>query len=182
MFVEKNDKIGLWESNLNHYIFPQTFHSPEFARKCKACYIPNQRAIIAPSGEIIFTITIKTIELMMQGSYVENNTPFSIESLIELYQKLYFAKIARFFDLFLHENTQLPRKNPPYPYYIFPDQAKKIISALSYILGYYFDQLVYEPILGFLSIFSTDNKPSIIFNFSQFLAHNIHEQLLKLPT
>lgn len=49
-------------------------------------------------------------------------------------------------------------------------------------MGYYSDQWVDEPILGFPSIFSIDSKPSILFNFSQFLDDNIHEQFLKFRT
>ena len=49
-------------------------------------------------------------------------------------------------------------------------------------LGYHSNHWVDEPILGFLSIFSTEEKPSMIFNFSQFLVDNIHEQFLKLQT
>jgi hypothetical protein len=45
-------------------------------------------------------------------------------------------------------------------------------------LGYYSDQWVDEPILGFLSIFSTDEKPTTQFDFSTFLADNIHEQFV----
>ena len=33
-----------------------------------------------------------------------------------------------------------------------------------------------------MSIFSTDSKPSIVFNFSQFLTESIHQQLIKFPT
>ena len=79
--MDKKNEIGLWESNLPHYIFPQTFHSPEFSRKFQTCYIPNQRAIIAPSGEILFTITAKTIYQMMQAPSIETSTLFSIEAL-----------------------------------------------------------------------------------------------------
>jgi hypothetical protein len=53
---------------------------------------------------------------------------------------------------------------------------------LSCLLGYYFDEWVDEPILGFLSIFSTKEKVSVKFKFSQFLADNVHEQFLKFPT
>jgi hypothetical protein len=53
---------------------------------------------------------------------------------------------------------------------------------LSYLLGYYSDEWVDEPILGFLSIFSTEEKVSIKFNFSQFLADSIHDQFFKFPT
>jgi hypothetical protein len=45
-------------------------------------------------------------------------------------------------------------------------------------LGYYSDQWVDEPILGILSIFSTDKKPTTQFNFSTFLVDNIHEKFI----
>jgi hypothetical protein len=50
------------------------------------------------------------------------------------------------------------------------------------LLGYYSDQWVDEPILGFLSIFSTDEKPTTQFDFSSFLADNIHEQFMNFGT
>ena len=53
---------------------------------------------------------------------------------------------------------------------------------ISYILGYYSDQPVDEPILGFLSIVSTNSKPSLVSNFNQFLADTIHEEFIKFPT
>jgi hypothetical protein len=39
-----------------------------------------------------------------------------------------------------------------------------------------------EPILGFLSIFSAEEKSTIQFDYNTFLAENIHEQLLKFTT
>jgi hypothetical protein len=53
---------------------------------------------------------------------------------------------------------------------------------ISYLLGYYSNEWVDEPILAFLSIFSTQEKVTMKFNFSQFLADSIHEQFLKFPT
>lgn len=117
----------------------------------------------------------------MLGPSVEKVAPFTLESFTQLYQKLDFATRARIFEIFLPENAQLPKKNPPYPSSIFSDKAKQIIYMISYILGYHYDQWGDEPILGFLSIFSTYNKPSLMFNFSQFLADNIHEQFIKFP-
>ena len=46
------------------------------------------------------------------------------------------------------------------------------------MLGYYSDEWVDEPILGFLSIFSIDEKPTTQFDFSTFLADNIHEHFM----
>ena len=180
--VDKTYEIGLWDSKLPHYIFPLTFQAPEFTRRCQECYVPTQRAIISPAGDILFTITAQSIDQIMSPPIVENTTPFSLEALTQIYQKLDFATRAKIFEIFLPENAQFPKKNPPYPSTIFPDHAKQIISMISYILGYYSDQWLDEPILGFLSIFSTDNKPSLAFNFSQFLANSIREQFINFPT
>ena len=40
-FLDKSDDIGLWDSNLPHYIFPHTHSAPEFVRICQAWYMPN---------------------------------------------------------------------------------------------------------------------------------------------
>jgi len=66
---------------------------------------------------------------MMLAPTMENATPFSLEALTQLYQKLDFSTRARIFDIFLPENAQLPEKNPPYPSSIFPNQANQIISS-----------------------------------------------------
>ena len=58
---------------------------------------------------------------------------------------------------------------------MFSTNGNQVISSLCALLGYYSDQWVDEPILGFLSIFSTDEKPTTQFDFSTFLAENIHE-------
>jgi hypothetical protein len=50
------------------------------------------------------------------------------------------------------------------------------------LLGYFSDQWVDEPILGFLSIFSTDEKPTTQFAYNMFLVDNIHEQFINFST
>jgi hypothetical protein len=126
-----------------------------FLSDAKACYFPDQRAIASSSGEILFTVTSKAIDQLLQISINDSNMPFSIESLNDLYQKLTFPQRAQIFEIFLPEDAQLPKNNPPYSYSFFIVKANQIISMLSYLLGYYSDEWVDEPILGFLSIFST---------------------------
>jgi hypothetical protein len=108
--------------------------------------------------------------------------PFSIEALNDLYQKLSFPQRAQIFEIFLPEDAQLPKKNPPCPSSIFSVRANQIISILCYLLGYFSNEWVDEPILGFLSIFSTEEKATVQFDFSQFLADNIHDQLFRFST
>jgi hypothetical protein len=42
VFLDQSDEIGLWESNLPLYLFPQVHHFPEFTLKCQAHYIPTR--------------------------------------------------------------------------------------------------------------------------------------------
>ena len=40
-FMDQSDEIGLWESNLPLYLFPQVHHFLEFTLKCQAHYLPD---------------------------------------------------------------------------------------------------------------------------------------------
>jgi hypothetical protein len=93
-----------------------------------------------------------------------------------------FPQRAQIFELFLPPSTQFPAINPPYPSSMFSTKGNQIISSLCTLLGYYSNQGVDEPILVFLSIFSTDEKPTTHFDFSTFLANNIHEQFVNFVT
>jgi hypothetical protein len=66
VFLDQSDEIGLWESNLPLYLFPQIHHFPEFTLKCQAHYIPDQRAVVSSSGDALFFITPEDIDQMMQ--------------------------------------------------------------------------------------------------------------------
>ena len=50
------------------------------------------------------------------------------------------------------------------------------------LLGYFSDQWVDEPIMGFLSIFSNDQNTTTQFDYSTFLAGNIYEQFMNFTT
>jgi hypothetical protein len=160
VFLDQSDEIGLWESNLPLYIFPQVHHFPEFALKCQAHYPLDQRAIVSSSGETMFFITPESIDQMMQIPRAESTSPFNLEIITELYQKLSFPQRAHIFKLFLPQVAQLPNTNPSYPSSLFSVKGNQVISSLYALLGYFLDQWVDEPILGFLSIFSTNEKPT----------------------
>jgi hypothetical protein len=118
------------------------------------------------------------INQMMQIPRAKSASPFNLEILTELYQKMTFPQRAQLFDLFLPPSAQFPSKNPPYPSSMFLTKGNHIISSLCALLGYYSDQWVDEPILGFLSIFSVNEKPTTQFDFNTFLENNIHEQFV----
>jgi hypothetical protein len=119
VFLDQSDDIGLWESNLPLYLLPQIHHFPKFSLKCQAHYIPEQRAIMSSSREIIFLITLETIDQMLQITRAESPSPFNLEIITELYQKLSFPQRAHIFELFLPQSSHLPTTNPPYPSSLF---------------------------------------------------------------
>lgn len=81
--------------------------------------------------------------------------------------------MSRLFEVFLPKDTQLPKTNPPYSSSMFLGGTKHIISIISYILSYHYDQWVDETIIGFLLIFTTGEQP-IIFNYNQFIIEVMH--------
>ena len=98
-----------------------------------------------------------------------------------MYQKLSFPQRAQIFELFLPESAPLPKENPPYQSSIFSVKGNQILSSLCSLLGYYLDEWVDEEILGYISIFSTEESSTMQFDYNSFLAVNIHEQLFKFP-
>jgi hypothetical protein len=130
----------------------------------------------------LFTITPKSINQMLQ---IPKNNPtiiFSIKSLNDLYQNLSYPQRSHIFNIFLPEDAQFPKKNPPYPSSIFSFRSNQIISILCYLLGYFSYEWVDEPILVFLSIFSTEERATIQFDFSRFMANNKQDQFFRFST
>ena len=119
VFLDQSDEIGLWESNLPLYLFPQIHHFPEFTLKCQAHYIPEQRAVVSSSGDTLFFITAEDIDQMMQIPRADFASPFNLEILTELYQKMTFPQRTQIFELFLPTSTQFPSTNPSYPSSLF---------------------------------------------------------------
>ena len=86
------------------------------------------------------------------------------------------------FHKFMPSHVDIPKFNPPYSTSKFPEGSRHVISMLSFILGYFTDEFTDESILGFFSTLSPGHPPTVIFDFSRFIADSIHHQLTKLPT
>jgi len=104
-FMDQSNEIGIWESNLPLYLFPQIHHFPEFVLKFQVHYLLDQRAIVSSSGENLFSITPEAIDQMMQISRAESHSPLTIEVLTKMYQNLSFPQRAQIFELFLPQDA-----------------------------------------------------------------------------
>lgn len=107
---------------------------------------------------------------------------FSIVVLVDLYHKLTVPQRAQIFEIFLPEDAKLPKNNPLYLASMFPEITKQIIFLVSCLLGYQTNQWVDESIIGYLSIFSKENKPAFVYNYNSFMAENMHEKTMKITT
>lgn len=180
-FLNQNDGIHLWESNFPKYYFPQVHPFKEIIHFCQACYIPNQGAIVTPDQQVLFTINAESINQMLQIQSSQNETPLSIEGLLDLYTKLDLPKMAHIFQTFIREESHTPNDSPPYVATIFSKRERQIITMLSWILEYTYDEHVDEVVLSLLSIFSPSKPPTTIDKYAQFIADRIHEQFIRLP-
>jgi hypothetical protein len=101
---------------------------------------------------------------MMQIPSIESTSPFNLEILMELYLNLSFPQRAQIFKIFLPQDAHFPKKTPPYHSSLFSERGNQVISSLCCLLGYFSDEWVDEPILGFLSIFSAEEHATTQFD------------------
>ena len=138
--------------------------------------------MVDANKEILFTITVEYINLMHQLKPEPNAVPLSIEALTKIYIELEFPKRFQIFQTFMPSYVEIPKINPPYSSSKFPEGSRHVISMLSFILGYFTDENTDESILGFLSTFVPSQTPLIIYNYAEYIADSIHDQLVKLCT
>ena len=112
--------MQIWESNLPKYVVPHTHQCPEAIKPCQAYYSPDLRAIVNAKKELLFTITIESINQMLQLQPDPNAVPLSIEALTKLYLDLEFPKRFQIFQICMPSYVEIPKINPPYSSSKFP--------------------------------------------------------------
>ena len=170
----------MWDSNLPKYIVPLTHSVPDFVKLCQSYYLPDQRCIVNKDRDVIFYINAESINSMLQLNPDPNAASLSIEDLTQLYLDLAFASKFKIFQNFCPKQVDIPKLNPPFDTFDFPNETRQIVSMLSFILGYNSDEFTDVVILGFLSTLSPGQSPSIVYNFSKFIVENMHYQLSRL--
>ena len=116
--------------------------------------------------EFMCYITAEAINDMLQLSHDPRAVPLPIEDLTQMCLDLDFPRNFMILQNFMPNHVNLPKVNPPYDTFYFPEGSRQIISMLSFILGYVNDDFANASILGFLSTLSPRHPPSIVFNFA----------------
>lgn len=69
---------------------------------------------MSPDQTILFTITIESINEMLQLKPDQNITPLSTRDLLDRFPKIPLFKIAQLFQNFIMEEKHIPEDPPPY--------------------------------------------------------------------
>ena len=174
------DILGIWDSDLPIYTLPQVNHLPEFIHRCQECYDPCQRAVLSPTGSILFQITPESINNMLHLHTTKPLAPLFMENLIRKGTRLSNDQIIKINQLFVQPGSETIR-TPPIGYVYLNDLGKLLVDMISYVLGFRGIEDVDESIMAMLSIFSPGRAPAIYYDYATHIADKIHEQLINLP-
>ena len=100
-YKNKADIFGIWESNMPIYYLPSVNVFPDLIHQCCANYEPSQRAVMSPSGIVLFYITPQSINEMLHFKPTQSLTPLSMKQLIDQASKLSSAEISRIAKMFM---------------------------------------------------------------------------------
>ena len=112
--LNNSDIFGIWESNLPIYFLPSVHVFPDIIHQCCANYDPVHRAVMSPSQTILFPITAKSINEMIQFHSTQPLAPLSLGYLLEKAPQLPKSEITSIAQMFMLPNYQ-PNGPPPYP-------------------------------------------------------------------
>ena len=76
------DILGIWDSFLPIFKLPQVNQFPDLIHLCADKYDASQRAVLDPSGTVLFYITPEAIKEMLQFKTNKKLVPLSLVDLI----------------------------------------------------------------------------------------------------
>ena len=176
--INETDILRIWESHLPIFYLRQVNVFPDLIHQCCTNYDPNQRAVLSPSGSVLFYVTPEAINQMLHFQSAKSLTPLSMQHLIDQGAKISSAQITRITQLFMDPDS--PQRPPPFLHVWFNDIGKILVDMTTYILGYNTNEYVDETILVMLSMFTPGKPPSVQYDYATFIANKIHEQFMNL--
>jgi len=142
------------------YYLPSVNVLLDIIHLCCANYDPTQRAVLAPSGVVLFHITPQSINEMLHFKPTQPLAPLTMGFLLDQGAKLPSLEITRISQLFMKSNFQ-PQKPLPYLHSWFNEARRFIVDMTSYILGFKSSELVDETVLVLMSIFTPRQPPAV---------------------
>ena len=168
------DILGIWDSNLPIYNLPQVNPMPELIHRCQECYDPCQRAVLSPTGSILFHITPESINEMLHFHTAKPLTPLYMQNLIKKGNKLSNDQIIKINQLFVQPGSEAIR-TPPIGYHYLNELGRMLVDLISYVLGFIGMEEVDEIMMAMLSIFSPGKPPAVHYDYATYIADRIHD-------
>jgi len=170
------DILGIWDSFLPIFRLPQVLQFPELIHLCAQCYDPTQRAVLDPTGAVVFYITPEAIREMLYFKTKKKLVPLSLGDLIRKGAKLTDAQITKLNQLYTDSDTI---HRPPFHRVYLNQLGRDLVDMISSILGYLSTEFVDETVLSIMLMFSP-GKPPICYDYATYISNKIHEQLINL--
>ena len=82
-YLNGKDTYGIWESNLPIYFLPSVNVFPEIIHLCCENYEPTQRVVKTPSKNILFHITLDSINQMLNFKPTQLLFPLTMKFLLD---------------------------------------------------------------------------------------------------
>jgi hypothetical protein len=174
------------QASIVPYVVEVTFPFPEFIGWCAEQYSQEEKVVVNKQGsEVMCRVESMSIRdaLSIPESFSAVSEPFNEENIIRLYREC----PSEVRDLFLQtivkpehfsESLSLPMNVS-----IMVIEVQWVCSLLSQVLGLDNDKYVVEVMLGFLlTFFMSESGLSVCINFDQFIADNIHKQLVNFSS
>jgi hypothetical protein len=170
------DVLGIWDSFLPIFKLPQVNQFPDLIHLCAECYDPTQRAVLDPSGSVVFYVTPEAIREMLCFKTEKKLVPLSLVDLIKQGAKLTDAQITKLNQLYIDSDTV---KYPPFNHVYLNQLGRDLADMISPILGYNSIEFVDETVLVMMLMFAPGKSP-ICYDYATYISDKIHEQLMNL--
>ncbi len=167
------DILGIWDSFLPIFKLPQVNQFPDLIHLCAVCYDPMQRAVLDPTGAVVFYMTPEAIREMLQFKTQKKLVPLSLMDLINQGAKILTdAQILKLNQLFIRNSDTV--LHPP----IFDGYLNQLGIDLAYIissvLGYKSLEFIEETVLVMMTMFSPGKTP-ICYDYATYISDKMHE-------
>ncbi len=100
------DILGIWDSFLPIFKLPQVNVFPDLIHRCAACYDPTQRAVLDPSGSVVFYVTPVAIREMLNFQTDKKLVPLSLMDMIKQGAKLTDAQVTKINQMFMKPTSE----------------------------------------------------------------------------
>ena len=172
----RTDVLGIWDSFLPIFKLPQVNPFPDLIHLCADGYDATQRAVLDPSGSVVFYITPEAIREMLQFKTEKKLVPLSLIDLIKQGAKMTDAQITKLNQLYIKSNTM---QYPPISHVYLNPLGRDLADMISPILGYNSIEYVDETVLVMMLMFSPGKTP-ICYDYATYVSDKMHEQLMNL--